>query len=207
MEGQQLRANRDNVWKAAQALADQGKTPSVNTVRDWLGGGSNSSISRYLQQWHASSAAERSIRLALPLHLQDALDDMLSEIKNAAAQQYQAQLENYQTLQTDTAQQQSRLLQFAERQAGLEQQLTQLQTELAESRQQQALAEQAAAHWQQQAQASTATPDGALAAQLTHQQQLLESISTDLQFVTEQLRRRQQLKAELEQLRDSLGGA
>ncbi|WP_341504049.1 DNA-binding protein [Gallaecimonas sp. GXIMD4217] len=88
-QGHQLRANKDNVWKAAQALTEMGENPSVNNVRTWLGGGSNTSISRYLQEWHASSLEEKNVRLATPLHLQQSLDALFQQMEQEKSVQIQ----------------------------------------------------------------------------------------------------------------------
>lgn len=182
--GQQLRANRDNVWKAAQALVEQGSQPSVNNVRSWLGGGSNSSISRYLQEWHASSQEERSVRLATPLHLQQSLDalfqQMEGEKKAAIDSAEQAVLDKVTQLQAERDQALNELAEAKETLAALGNQLaegqrqlqqakdeqSQQQKLLTESQRQVALLRQQASQWQREAEDNRAQ-----VSHLFHQQQ------------------------------------
>lgn len=182
--GQQLRANRDNVWKAAQTLVDEGKQPSVNNVRQWLGGGSNSSISRYLQEWHASSQEERSVRLATPLHLQQSLDALFQQMekdKDAAISSAEAAvnariaaleqeksdaLAAHATAREEQARQQQALQAGAEREAALGEELAQQQKLLTESQRQLALVRQQAGQWQREAEDNRAQVN-----HLFHQQQ------------------------------------
>ena len=53
------RITQDSVFKAADQLSEQGEYPSVSTVREYLGSGSFSTITKYLQQWreHQDKAA------------------------------------------------------------------------------------------------------------------------------------------------------
>ncbi|WP_115718607.1 DNA-binding protein [Gallaecimonas mangrovi] len=224
--GQQLRANRDNVWKAAQTLVDQGAQPSVNNVRQWLGGGSNSSISRYLQEWHASSQEERSVRLATPLHLQQSLDSLFQQMEQEKAAAINAAekalVDRLAKLEHDKAEANSELAktqqQLAETAAALakkEQQLGDVQTELAqqqkllsESQRQLALVRQQASQWQREAEDNRAQVNH-LFHQQQHFQERWQAEAAKRQEATEEARwqwqnEKQQLNVAVEEAREEI---
>ncbi|WKE67402.1 DNA-binding protein [Gallaecimonas kandeliae] len=225
--GQQLRANRDNVWKAAQALVEQGSQPSVNNVRNWLGGGSNSSISRYLQEWHGSSQEERSVRLATPLHLQQSLDALFQQLEQekqdaiaAAGQGVQDSLaalaaERDQALAAEAeakgqlAALQARLSDSQNAQAQSQEALEHQQKLLAETQRQLALAKQQSSQWQREAEDNRAQVSH-LFHQQQHFQERWQALSAKEREEHEQARRQwqqeqSQLQAQLQILQSELG--
>jgi len=52
------RIKKEQVWKTAQALVDEGRKPTIQAIRQRLGGGSYTTISRHLASWREQRRPE-----------------------------------------------------------------------------------------------------------------------------------------------------
>lgn len=70
------RATREAVFKAADALHRDYVDVTINAVREYLGGGSQTPISKYLNEWKAARKAERATTVSRPPESEQLWDDL-----------------------------------------------------------------------------------------------------------------------------------
>lgn len=54
---------QERVFEAAEALVEQGVTPTILNVQDGVGGGSYTTVKRYLDQWKEAAEQRRAVEL------------------------------------------------------------------------------------------------------------------------------------------------
>ncbi len=75
----------EQIWSAADALEAAGEKPTLDNVRDALGGGSFTTISKAMAQWRARKAEKSApLREPLPAAISDRLQEFGSELWAAA---------------------------------------------------------------------------------------------------------------------------
>lgn len=73
--------NRDSVFEAADALVESGMRPTLQNVRDKLGGGSFSTLSKFMEEYRAQAAAKsHPIKEPAPEAISEQLGAVAAEI-------------------------------------------------------------------------------------------------------------------------------
>lgn len=73
-------ATKETVYAACDALAKEGIKPSILTLREKIGGGSYSTVSRHLEAWQAEQAVNPALSIELPPAAETAALDMAKTI-------------------------------------------------------------------------------------------------------------------------------
>lgn len=75
----------EQIWSAADALDAAGEKPTLDTVRDAIGGGSYTTISKAMGMWRARKAEKSTpLREPLPAAISERLQELGSELWAAA---------------------------------------------------------------------------------------------------------------------------
>lgn len=153
---------QERVFEVAQALADKGTEPTILTVQEAIGGGSYTTVKRFLDQWRAAAPKQRRPAAELPEGAVDRLMALGREFWGLLEDQAAAQVESIRTSARDEIAVIQAQLDDAERAiAKLEAEREQLEQRLAEG-----LAANAAQQRETQAQRERAIAAEAKAEQL-----------------------------------------
>jgi chromosome segregation ATPase len=133
---------REQIIQAAEALAAEGVNPSMQAVRDRLGGGSYATISPALRDWRESRQAQTAAVLEMPAEMKGALERAGAELwrtaSTLATQQLEAiRAEAQERIAAATQERDEALAEIARHEAALEEQTKtahQAQAALAEAR-------------------------------------------------------------------------